>query len=72
MDAQYSPRPREIDIHLSVHLANVQLDFAACVTAARGFVDDWETYRYFEAVDVIDTNTAGLPRLPNERLFLDR
>lgn len=63
--------PEEDDVHLSVHLHDVRMDFAACVTAALLFVQDWRTYHYHDAVSVIPGDTDGLPRLPNERLYLE-
>lgn len=71
MDPQRSPRPEEDDVHLSVQFHDVRLDFAACLTAALHFVQDWRAYHYPDAVTVISGDAAGLPRLPNERLYLE-
>ncbi|WP_280251616.1 hypothetical protein [Nocardia abscessus] len=49
----------------------MRLEFAACLTAASIFVQDWRTHHYHDAVTVIPGDTAGLPRLPNERLYLE-
>ncbi|MGC4989977.1 hypothetical protein [Nocardia salmonicida] len=65
-----SPRPDEPDIHLSVLLRGTHLDYAACETAALEFVRDWQTTRYFDDAQAVDRRTNGLPRLPNERLYL--
>jgi hypothetical protein len=66
-----SPRPEEVDVHLSVHLHDVRMDFAACLTAALLFVQEWRTHHYHDAVTVIPGDADGLPRLPNERLYLE-
>ncbi|MFQ6327771.1 hypothetical protein ACLMAL_16740 [Nocardia sp. CWNU-33] len=71
MPAPSSPRPGEEDVHLSVQLHDVRMDFAACVTAALVFVQDWRTHHYPDAVTVVPGDTEGLPRLPNERLYLE-
>jgi hypothetical protein len=66
-----SPHPDEDDVHLSVHLHDVRMDFVACLTAALVFMQDWRTHHYPDAVTVIPGDTTGLPRLPNERLYLE-
>ncbi|MGK8552934.1 hypothetical protein [Nocardia gipuzkoensis] len=71
MDPQPSPRPEEDDVHLSIQFHDLRLDFAACVTAASRFVQDWRAYDYPDAVAVVPGDPAGLPRLPNERLYLE-
>ncbi|MGW0329015.1 hypothetical protein [Nocardia sp. NPDC003183] len=64
-----SPRPDEPDIRLSVELSGVRVYFAACLTAALVFVCDVAARRP-GTVAVYPGHCAGLPRLPNERLFL--
>ncbi|WP_040777787.1 hypothetical protein [Nocardia pneumoniae] len=66
-----SPRPDEDDVHLSIQFHDLRLDFVACVTAAWTFMQDWRSRHYHDAVTVIPGDTAGLPRLPNERLYLE-
>jgi hypothetical protein len=56
---------------LSVFLYGTRFDFAACLTAALLFVQEHRTHRYTDAVTVTLTDTTGLRRLPNERLFLE-
>lgn len=68
---QPSPRPEENDVHVSVQFHDVRLDFAACATAAALFVKEWRSRHYEDAVTVLPDDPTGLPRLPNERLFLD-
>ncbi|MEV6388793.1 hypothetical protein SAMN04244553_2584 [Nocardia amikacinitolerans] len=68
--AAASPLPGEPDVHLSVFLHGVRMDFAACLTAALVFVAEHRDRHYLDAVTV-DTNAAGHPRLPNERLYLE-
>ncbi|MFF2554119.1 hypothetical protein ACFVUS_24185 [Nocardia sp. NPDC058058] len=66
-----SPHPGEQDVHISVQLAGIRFDFAACLSAALLFVHEWLTLHYPEHVTIVRGSTAGLPRLPNERLYLD-
>ncbi|WP_062983448.1 hypothetical protein [Nocardia anaemiae] len=70
MSEQISPLPSDPDVHLSVFLHGVRFDFAVCLTAALIFVEDWRDHHYPDAVTVIPGPTHGLPRLPNERLYL--
>lgn len=62
-------RPQDTDVHLSVVIHGVRLDYAASVTAARVFVKEHQDRHYVDAVSVIPGSAEGLPRLPNERLF---
>ncbi|WP_406237446.1 hypothetical protein [Nocardia sp. NBC_01009] len=71
MSPNGSPMPDEADVHLSVFLHGVRLDFVACVTAALRFIEDHRARHYVDAVHVIPGDTTGLARLPNERLFLE-
>lgn len=64
-----SPCPDEPDIRLSVWISSVRMDFAACLTAALVFVCDVATHRP-GTVTVHPGRCIGLPRLPNERLYL--
>ncbi|MBF6163984.1 hypothetical protein IU486_04240 [Streptomyces gardneri] len=66
-----SPRPEEPDVHLSVYLHDQRMDFAACLTAAVVFVQEWNTHHRPDAVTVLPGDTTGLPRLPCERLYLE-
>ncbi|MFI9507042.1 hypothetical protein [Nocardia sp. NPDC052566] len=58
-------------MHLSVFVQDARFDFAACLTAALLFVQDYRERHYPDAVNVLPGDTTGLPRLPNERLFLE-
>jgi hypothetical protein len=62
--------PNEVDVHLSVFVHGVRMDFAACMTAALYFVEEHRSRHYVDAVNVIPGDTSGIPRLPNERLYL--
>lgn len=64
-----SPCPDEPDIHLTVRISSVRMDFVACLTAALVFVCDVAARRP-GTVAVYPGHSAGLPRLPNERLYL--
>lgn len=71
MSSVASPLPDEPDVHLCVFLHGLRLDFAACLTAALLFVQEYQSHHYADAVTVALTDTAGLPRLPCERLYLE-
>ncbi|WP_280467918.1 hypothetical protein [Nocardia cyriacigeorgica] len=58
-------------MHLSVNLYGVRMDFAACLTAALIFVQEWQIRHHPNAVAVIHGSAAGLARLPAERLYLE-
>jgi hypothetical protein len=70
VSANTSPMPDEADVHLSVFVHGVRMDFAACLTAALCFIEDHRSRHYVDAVEVIHGDTSGIPRLPNERLYL--
>ncbi|WP_063037861.1 hypothetical protein [Nocardia pseudovaccinii] len=72
MSDQLSPLPSDPDVHLSVFLHGARFDFTACLTAALEFVRDHREHHYSDAVNVIPGDPSGLPRLPNERLYLER
>ncbi|MBF6192889.1 hypothetical protein [Nocardia implantans] len=65
-----TPRPEEPDVHLRVLLGGLSLDFAACHTAAVRFIKEWRSVRAAADLIVVPGGTAGLPRLPCERLYL--
>lgn len=67
-----SPLPHEPDVHLSVFLHGARFDFAACLTAALTFVEEHRKRHYVDAVNVLPDSAEGWPRLPNERLYLER
>ncbi|WP_280306912.1 hypothetical protein [Nocardia neocaledoniensis] len=64
-----SPRPDEPDIRVLVQFTAVRMEFAACRTAALAFVQDIAAKRPC-SVAVDSRPCRGLPRLPNERLYL--
>lgn len=66
-----SPLPNEPDVHLSIVLRGMRFDFAACITAALLFIQDHQQRRYVEAVGVSAIGADELPRLPNERLYIE-
>ncbi|NKY27309.1 MULTISPECIES: hypothetical protein [Nocardia] len=66
-----SPHPEEPDVHLSVYLHDQRMDFAACLTAALVFVQEWNAHHRPDAVTVLPGDPTGLPRLPCERLYLE-
>ncbi|UGT61439.1 hypothetical protein [Nocardia asteroides] len=68
--AATSPLPHEPDVRLSIIIYGTRFDFAACLTAALVFVQEHQRRRYVEAVSVAPSGADQLPRLPNERLYL--
>ncbi|MEU2093020.1 hypothetical protein [Nocardia beijingensis] len=67
-----SPLPDEPDVHLIVRIRDHHLHFAACATAALVFVRDVNVRRCADAVVVAIGATDRLPRLPCERLYVER
>jgi hypothetical protein len=67
-----SPQPDEPDVHLCVCLHGMHFHFAACLTAALMFVQEHRHRHYVDDVGVLPGDTEGLPRMTNERLFLER
>ncbi|MBF6192252.1 hypothetical protein [Nocardia implantans] len=67
-----SPLPHEPDVHLSVFLHGARFDFAACFTAAVLFVREHRKRHYVDAVHVLADSAEGWPRLPCERLYIER
>ncbi|MFI9412406.1 hypothetical protein [Nocardia gamkensis] len=64
-----SPRPQEPDVRLMVQFATIRMEFVACLTAALVFAQD-VAGRHLCDVTVGAVLYADLPRLPNERLYL--
>lgn len=64
-----SPCPDEPDVRVTVEFSSLRMDFVACLTAALVFVCDVGARRPC-GVAVDSGDCAGLPRLPNERLYL--
>ncbi|MEV0342877.1 hypothetical protein AB0H49_28010 [Nocardia sp. NPDC050713] len=71
MSSNGSPLRSEPDVVLSVFLHGAHFQFAACLTAALLFVQEHQARHYVDAVTVRLADTAGLPRLPCERLYLE-
>lgn len=64
-----SPCPDEPDVRISIEFSSVRMDFVACLTAALVFVCDVAARRP-GTVAIYPGHCTGLPRLPNERLYL--
>ncbi|WP_280294588.1 hypothetical protein [Nocardia abscessus] len=67
-----SPLPYEPDVHLMVRMRGYQLHYAACLTAALVFLQDNGIRHGTDAVSVASGGTDQLPRLPCERLYVER
>ncbi|MFQ6331325.1 hypothetical protein ACLMAL_35050 [Nocardia sp. CWNU-33] len=63
MSANPSPMPDEADVHLSVFVHGVRMDFAACLTAALCFMEEHRSRHYVDAVNVIPGDTSRLGRV---------
>jgi hypothetical protein len=72
MDNQISPHPDEFDVHLVVQLGMVRFDYTACATAALLFIKEFRAHSYPKHLAVIHDDTRRYPRMPNERLYLER
>lgn len=68
-----SPCPEDPDVRLSITFAeDMRLEFVARSTAALVFVQAWaERNRDSATLTVHHGGTAGLPRLPTERLYIE-
>ncbi|OQS12822.1 hypothetical protein B0T36_22945 [Nocardia donostiensis] len=69
MNTTGSPRPDEPDVHLSVFLHGARFDYVACRTAAEHFTREWNTTQP-DTATILPGIPHGIPRLPNERLYL--
>ncbi|WP_157170723.1 hypothetical protein [Nocardia araoensis] len=67
-----SPLPDEPDVHLIVRIRGHQLHYAACLTAALVFLQDESIHRCADAVALASGATDQLPRMPCERLYVER
>ncbi|MEU7765275.1 hypothetical protein AB0B25_09175 [Nocardia sp. NPDC049190] len=72
MEDQMSPNPKETDVHLVVEFGNVRFDYTACATAASLFMQECRNYRYPKHLAVVHDDPRRYPRMPNERLYLER
>ncbi|WP_084487139.1 hypothetical protein [Nocardia sienata] len=60
------------DVHLTVFLDGLRLDYRAHPTAAERFLQEWTAHHGAHTAAVLCEDPADLPRLPCERLYLDR
>jgi hypothetical protein len=67
-----SPMPNEPDVHLVVRLRGLHLHYAACLTAALIFVQDEGVRHHTDGITVAGVAPDRLPRLPGERLYVER
>ncbi|MFE3441762.1 hypothetical protein ACFXNW_01880 [Nocardia sp. NPDC059180] len=65
-----SPRPFEPDVQLSVFLHGQRFDYAACLSAATVFIQEWQARHHPGAVAIIAECEPEIPRLPCESLYL--
>ncbi|MGY1982411.1 hypothetical protein ACW9HR_06995 [Nocardia gipuzkoensis] len=64
--------PNEPDVHLVVRLRGLHLHYAACLTAALIFVQDEGVRHHTDGITVAGVAPDRLPRLPGERLYVER
>jgi hypothetical protein len=68
----YSTQRFGSDVHLTVFLHGLRLDYRAHPTAAKRFIQEWTAHHGAHMVAILTGDPADLPRLPCERLYLDR
>ncbi|WP_157120081.1 hypothetical protein [Nocardia fusca] len=68
----YSTQRFEADVHLTVFLHGLRLDYRVHPTAAERFLQEWTAHHGAHTAAVLRAEPANLPRLPCERLYLDR
>ncbi|MGW5384577.1 hypothetical protein [Nocardia sp. NPDC003963] len=59
------------DVHLTVFLHGLRLDYRARRTAAKRFVQEWTAHHGTHTAVVLPGRPRNLPRLPCERLYLE-
>ncbi|MEV0106242.1 hypothetical protein AB0H42_07855 [Nocardia sp. NPDC050799] len=68
----YATQQFGADVHLTVFLHGLRLDYRAHPTAAERFLEEWTAHHGIHTAAVLREDPADLPRLPCERLYLDR
>lgn len=68
----YSIQRVGADVHLTVFLHGIRLDYRAHCTAAERFLQEWTTHHGTHTAAILREDPADFPRLPCERLYLDR
>lgn len=66
------PSSSSPDIHLTVFLHGLRLDYRAHPAAAHLFLQEWTVQHGAYTAAILSGNPLDLPRLPCERLYLDR
>lgn len=64
-------RPADPDVHLTVFLHGLRLDYRAHPTAAHLFLREWTTHHGDHTAGLLPGHPRNLPRLPCERLYLE-
>ncbi|MFI1459414.1 hypothetical protein [Nocardia carnea] len=59
------------DVHLTVLLHGLRLEYRAHPTAAQLFLQEWTAHHGNHTAEVLGASPADLPRLPCERLYLN-
>ncbi|MEU6563243.1 hypothetical protein [Nocardia nova] len=65
--------PGSDDVHLRIWLGDIAFDYTAAASAASNLIRDWQRRPWY-AIELMQDaleDRLSLPRLPNERLFLD-
>ena len=63
------PTEPEIDVHLTIHLHGLRMNFRAHPAAAERFLQEWIAHPGSHTATVLPGIPHGLPRLPCERLY---
>ncbi|WP_280508617.1 hypothetical protein [Nocardia flavorosea] len=61
-----------VDVHLTVFLHGLRLDYRACSVAADLFLQEWTAHHGAHTAAVLADEPDRFPRLPCERLYLTR
>jgi hypothetical protein len=70
MTADPTPGP-SADVHLTVFLHDLRLDYRAHAAAAQLFLREWTARHGAHSAAVLPGEPHGYPRLPCERLYRD-
>lgn len=63
-------RDPSVDIHLTVFLHGLRLEFRAHPAAAKLFLQEWTAHHGTHSAAVLSEPSPDIPRLPCERLYL--
>lgn len=68
MPTHFDP-PAEADVHVTVYLHGLRMDYRADAAAARLFIQEWTAHHGTHTAALLPGPSRNLPRLPCERLY---